>query len=578
MTAAASKGGAAATASAATAAATVAACAAVICAVGYRPLCRLLSWMFPAESWGPGKGVELAVQFQWHIMITCLLYLPAVWALRWVMSGRPAYSLRALAFVWNLLLSLLSFLGFMTVLIQQPTLLTVPVHPERLFVPPVRVVVALFTLTKAVEFGDTFILVFKKKPLSFLHVYHHLTVTLYCWSAQRINVDFAHGFVLMNLGVHSLMYLYYCLSCCVSATGPSSGSKGAKEATSSPGTRSSSSSSRSLLQQLLRQSRPAITLMQIAQMIVGMYLATKGALCLHDQQQVLNAQIALAMYTSYAILFLRLYCSSYLPHLSSNRVLLLFLLHALAAAGVYRLSCATHKLHIAAHCAVAAGASLLLAFICSSSSRSNNERKSSSSNVWLSLLLAFSLPCGLAVAAKQQEDEQAACEAAEPTAAAATAAAAATPAAVEGATGAEDLAQRCPSLTSTSADSSTLSSCYSSSDDLGAAAPKYPAAAAAPEAAAAAGVACSGKEKAETSSAASARVRPRGKGAMRQLTYKTASINLSGWQLIAAAAGAAAPVVYGQFVSNQWSVGLCVFGGLRWALELQAAHHLRLTA
>lgn len=535
-----------------------------MCAVGYRPLCRVLSWMFPAESWGPGKGVELAVRFQWHIMLTCLLYLPAVYIVRMFMSVRPAYSLRGIAFTWNLVLSLLSFLGFMTVLIQQPSLLTVPVHPERLFTPPVRVVVALFTLTKAVEFGDTFILVLKKKPLSFLHLYHHLTVTLYCWSAQRTNVDFAHGFVVMNLGVHSLMYLYYCLTCCVSAARPSS-SKGAKDASSSISTRSTS---RSLLQQVLRQSRPAITLMQIAQMLVGMYLATKGALCLHDQQQVLNAQIALAMYTSYAVLFLRLYCSSYLPHLSSNRVLLLFLLHALAAAGVYRLSCAPDKLHLIAHCTVAAGSSLLLASICNGS-KTNEKNANNSGSIWLSLLLVFSLPCGLAVAAKQQEDEQAECEAAKTTAAAT----AATQGAAEVFACGEGFPERCPSLTSTSAETATLSSCYSSSDDLGAAAPKCSAATA--PAAASRGVIPSGVEKRKT---ASVRVRPRGEGAMRQLTYKTASINLSGWQLVAAVAGAAAPVVYGQFISGQWSVGLCVFGGLRWALELQAAHHLRLTA
>ncbi|CDJ31399.1 GNS1/SUR4 family domain-containing protein, putative [Eimeria mitis] len=504
------------------------------------------------------------------------------------MSTRPAFSLRGLAFVWNLVLSLLSFLGFMTVLIQQPTLLTVPVHPERLFTPPVRVVVALFTLTKAVEFGDTFILVFKKKPLSFLHLYHHLTVTLYCWSAQHTNVDFAHGFVVMNLGVHSLMYLYYCLSCCVSAPGRSS-SQGASGASTSTGTRStrsssssssgSSGSSRSLLQQVLRQSRPAITLMQIAQMIVGMYLATKGALCLQDQQQVLNAQIALAMYTSYAVLFLRLYCSSYLPHLSSNRVLLLFLLHALAAAGVYRLSCTQHKLNLIAHCAVGAVASLLLATICRNTNKKSGKGKDTNNSVWLSLLLALSLPCGLAVAAKQQEDEHAEHEAEKPAAAAASAAtaatetaAAATPTAAGIPARAEGLGERCPSLTSTSADTTILSSCFSSSDDLGAVISKSPAAAASPDSAAGATLS---EKKGKTTSP---RMRPRGEGAMRQLTYKTASINLSRWQLLAAAAGAAAPMVYGQFVSGQWSVGVCVFGGLRWALELQAAHHLRLTA
>lgn len=31
------------------------------------------------------------------------------------------------------------------------------------------------------EFGDTWLLVLKKKPIIFLHWYHHMTVLLYSW-------------------------------------------------------------------------------------------------------------------------------------------------------------------------------------------------------------------------------------------------------------------------------------------------------------------------------------------------------------------------------------------------------------
>ncbi|CDJ38745.1 GNS1/SUR4 family domain-containing protein, putative [Eimeria tenella] len=568
MTAAGKSGGASGS-SALTAAAAAAAVAAVVCAVSYRPLCRLLGLLFPEELWGPGAGRAWAARLKPHIILTCLLYLPAVYLLRRFMAGRPPLLLRRFAFFWNLCLSVLSFVGFLTVVVQQPALLAVSVHPERLFKPPVRVVVALFTLTKAVEFGDTFILVFKKKPLSFLHLYHHLSVTLYCWSAQQTNVGFAHGFVVMNLAVHALMYLYYCMTCCLpsrssSSSSSSGGSRQAQPAgklaaaagsgkggavapatPSSSGTPSSSSSSsgKSVLQQVLRQARPAITLMQIAQMLVGMYLAANGALRLSDPEQILNAQIALAMYTSYAVLFLRLYCSSYLPHLSSNRVLLLLLLHFLAAAGLYQLACSPAKATLVAHVAAAAALSLLLASLCSSSKHgksSSKDTNSSSSSRWLPLLLAFSFPCGLAMAVKKQQDEAAASDAA------AAATAAATPAA----------AQSPERSASAAADAATVASSSSSSDGaLSSSSCSAAAAAAGKPAAAAQG--------------------PQGKGLIRQLTHKKATISLTWLQLAAAAAGAAAPAVYGHLVFGHWGVGLCVFGGLRWALELHLSQHAR---
>ena len=42
--------------------------------------------------------------------------------------------------------------------------------------PNTRAVVTLFTLTKALEFGDTVLLALRKRPITFLHAYHHLTV------------------------------------------------------------------------------------------------------------------------------------------------------------------------------------------------------------------------------------------------------------------------------------------------------------------------------------------------------------------------------------------------------------------
>ena len=69
----------------------------------------------------------------------------------------------------------------------------------------------LFILSKFAEFGDTFFLIFKKSPLTFLHVYHHVTVALYAWFGGIDRSSIGHWFGAMNFGVHSVMYTYFML-------------------------------------------------------------------------------------------------------------------------------------------------------------------------------------------------------------------------------------------------------------------------------------------------------------------------------------------------------------------------------
>ena len=58
---------------------------------------------------------------------------------------------------------------------------------------------------------DTLFLVLRKKKVGFLHWYHHITVSLFCWHAY---VTQSNGliFVAMNYSVHAVMYFYYLLT------------------------------------------------------------------------------------------------------------------------------------------------------------------------------------------------------------------------------------------------------------------------------------------------------------------------------------------------------------------------------
>lgn len=69
----------------------------------------------------------------------------------------------------------------------------------------------LFTLSKFIELIDTFFIIIHKKPLIFLHWYHHVTVLVYCWYASSLKAPTCPFFSAMNYSVHAFMYGYYFL-------------------------------------------------------------------------------------------------------------------------------------------------------------------------------------------------------------------------------------------------------------------------------------------------------------------------------------------------------------------------------
>jgi elongation of very long chain fatty acids protein 6 len=71
--------------------------------------------------------------------------------------------------------------------------------------------VQLFVLSKFPELVDTFFIVIHKKPLIFLHWYHHITVLAYCWHSYVTKSPAGIFFVVMNYSVHGIMYGYYFL-------------------------------------------------------------------------------------------------------------------------------------------------------------------------------------------------------------------------------------------------------------------------------------------------------------------------------------------------------------------------------
>lgn len=138
---------------------------------------------------------------------------------RQIMAKKEAWKWRKYLAVWNFSLSLFSWIGaFRTAPQLYHNLMTMSLRDNLCINPQITygsgssgLWVQLFVLSKFPELVDTFFIVIHKKPLIFLHWYHHITVLAYCWHSYVTISPSGLFFVVMNYSVHAIMYGYYFL-------------------------------------------------------------------------------------------------------------------------------------------------------------------------------------------------------------------------------------------------------------------------------------------------------------------------------------------------------------------------------
>ena len=136
-----------------------------------------------------------------------------------IMDKYKPFVLREPLMVWNLLLACFSCYGAMRTvphMIHRLTFYTfeqtVCEHPKTAYgAGACGLASQLFILSKLPELLDTVFIVLRKKPLIFLHWYHHVTVLLYSWNAYVTESGAGLYFISMNYSVHTVMYCYYFL-------------------------------------------------------------------------------------------------------------------------------------------------------------------------------------------------------------------------------------------------------------------------------------------------------------------------------------------------------------------------------
>lgn len=189
---------------------------------------------------------------------------------------------------WNFFLASFSVIGFQRTFIEfvhiynQYSLTGIVCHPLTLnggnFL-----WMYLFIISKIIEFGDTFLLIMRQKPVIFLHYYHHASVLLVSSHTFSRLFPVTRVYGVMNYFVHSLMYSYFTLT-----------SVGIK------------------LPKLLSMT---LTTLQILQMINGLaatifYHFTCSSFT--DSLDHHSALWCLSLYISYLFLFLSFFFNSYL--------------------------------------------------------------------------------------------------------------------------------------------------------------------------------------------------------------------------------------------------------------------------
>jgi len=151
--------------------------------------------------------------------VAVVLYMVFCYFGQKYMATRKPFGLEKSLAVWNLFLSVFSAYGAIrTVPHMLHRIATVPFEETVCESPHTAygagacgLAVQLFIISKLPELIDTVFIVLRKKPLIFLHWYHHVTVLLYCWNAYVTESGAGLYFVAMNYTVHAVMYFYFYL-------------------------------------------------------------------------------------------------------------------------------------------------------------------------------------------------------------------------------------------------------------------------------------------------------------------------------------------------------------------------------
>jgi len=176
---------------------------------------QLLPWEMWSFRWRSGE-TPLS---HWQILIyTWFAYLGTLVVIQMVMSKREAFQLKTATVIHNIFLSALSLVMFIGVVYGTLHIICAGGWWSAFCLSDARSTLAqgplwywlyVYFLSKFYELFDTILLALKKKPLQFLHVYHHIVVLAMVWSWLDQVVTISCSAAAANTFIHVIMYWYY---------------------------------------------------------------------------------------------------------------------------------------------------------------------------------------------------------------------------------------------------------------------------------------------------------------------------------------------------------------------------------
>jgi elongation of very long chain fatty acids protein 6 len=157
---------------------------------------------------------------QFSSFMVSVLYMVVIFGIKFAMQTRKPYQLKLTLQLWNLWLALFSILGSLVtgygllVEIQKYGIVSTYTHSKDFFQGVTGLWTFWFCMSKLAELGDTILIVLRKKPLIFLHWYHHVATLNYGLMSYIDKTAFNTWIVWLNFSVHAVMYSYYFLAAC----------------------------------------------------------------------------------------------------------------------------------------------------------------------------------------------------------------------------------------------------------------------------------------------------------------------------------------------------------------------------
>ncbi|KAJ9067603.1 Fatty acyl-CoA elongase/Polyunsaturated fatty acid specific elongation enzyme [Entomophthora muscae] len=151
-----------------------------------------------------------------EVLPACFLYLVVILGGQRIMKPLKPFKMATAFRIHNAFLTLASFVLWVLFLEN-----VIPLFKEGLFnsfcspqayTQRLELLYYLNYLTKYYELLDTCFLVLRKKKLEFLHLYHHSMTAFLCFTQLEGQTSISWVPIVLNLGVHVIMYSYYLLA------------------------------------------------------------------------------------------------------------------------------------------------------------------------------------------------------------------------------------------------------------------------------------------------------------------------------------------------------------------------------